>query len=143
MWEINNAGVISVRAAFVAQEPRGILELSVDPLAWGFQFTKALGGEVPAFLQPVKRAWDKMPLTNTTFDPVLPTVSFLNMVTAGQAERLGISKDQIIKEALFIHFQQHYQTIVGSLQTWRQIKDWTAAETLAAETPWVVSGRSS
>ncbi|MEM7357055.1 MAG: hypothetical protein AAF657_39945 [Acidobacteriota bacterium] len=140
VWEIDNSGVIKVRAAFVAQEPRGILELSVDPLAWGFQFTKALGGEVPAFLQPAKRAWDKMPLTNTTFDPVLPTVALLNLVTGGQAKRFGLSKDDIIKEALFIHFQQHYQTIVGSLQTWRQIKDWTSAEALPS---WVVSGRSS
>ena len=65
----------------------------------------------------------------------------LNFLTAGQAGRIfGLSKDQIIKEALFIHFLQHYQTIVGSLQTWRQINDWTAADELPE---WVVSGRSS
>ena len=143
IWEVRNSGEVRVRAAFVAQEPKGILQLSVDPLAWGFQFTKALGGEVPDFLRPIKRAWDKLPLTNLTFDPVLPTVRLLNLLTVGQAEKLGISKDQIIKEALFIHFQQHYQTIVGSLQTWRQIKDWTDAAALARDSPWVVSGKSS
>lgn len=151
VWEVHDNGVIKVRAAFVAREPKEILQLSVDPMAWGFQFTKALGGEVPGFLQPIKRAWDKLPLTNTTFDPVLPTVRLLNLLTLGQAARLGISKDQIIKEALFIHFQQHYQTIVGSLQTWRQIKDWTVPENrVEAERQgrqplpeWVVSGKSS
>ena len=141
VWSVHESGKVSVRAAFVAREPKGILHLSVDPLAWGFQFTKALGGEVPGFLQPIKRAWDRMPLTNRTFDPVLPTVALLNFFTAGQAAKLGISKDRIIKEALFIHFLQHYQTIVGSLQTWRQIRDWTVKE---AELPqWVVSGKSS
>ena len=63
VWEVHESGKIGVRAAFVAQEPKGILQLSVDPLAWGFQFIKALGGEVPRFLRPIKRAWDRMPLT--------------------------------------------------------------------------------
>ncbi len=141
VWEVRRSGKVGVRAAFVAQEPSGILNLSVDPMAWGFQLTKALGGEVPGFLQPVKRFWDRLPLTNLTFDPVLPAVGLLNTLTFGQASRVfGLSKDQIIKQALFIHFLQHYQTIVGSLQTWRQIKDWTAPETLPE---WVVSGVSS
>ena len=82
-----------------------------------------------------------MPLTNRTFDPVLPTVWLLNQLTLGQAAKRGISKERIIKEALFIHFLQHYQTIVGSLQTWRQVRDWTAKE---EDLPaWVVSGKSS
>ena len=141
VWEVSKSGKVRVRAAFVAQEPSAILELSVDPMAWGFQFTKALGGQVPGFLRPVKRFWDSLPMTNMTFDPVLPTVGMLNLLTAGQAGRIfGLSKDQIIKEALFIHFLQHYQTIVGSLQTWRQINDWTAADELPA---WVVSGKSA
>ncbi len=141
VWEVRRSGKVGVRAAFVAQQPRGILNLSVDPMAWGFQFTKALGGEVPGLLKPVKRFWDKLPLTNLTFDPVLPTVGLLNTLTFGQASRVfGLSKDQIIKQALFLHFLQHYQTIVGSLQTWRQFRDWTAPETLP---DWVKSGVSS
>ena len=142
IWEVRRSGKVSVLAAFVAQEPRGILRMSVDPMAWGFQFTKALGGEVPGVLQPVKRFWDGLPLTNMTFDPVLPTVSFLNLATLGQADRIfGLSKEKIIKQALFVHFLQHYNAILGSVQTWRQIKDWTAVE---ADLPkWVVSGRSS
>ncbi|HEX9733787.1 MAG TPA: hypothetical protein VGG06_17585 [Thermoanaerobaculia bacterium] len=142
VWEVHDSGQITVRAAFVAEEPTKILKLSVDPLAWGFQFTKAIGGELPGFLKGVKRAWDDLPFTNVTFDPVLPTVRLLNAVTAGEASRrFCISKDQIIKEALFLHFQQHYQTIVGSLQTWRQIRDWTAKEDKLPD--WVVSGKSA
>ncbi len=141
VWEVHKSGKVRVRAAFVAQEPDAILKLSVDPMAWGFQFTKAVGGEVPGFLKPVKKFWDGLPLTNLSFDPVLPAVGLLNTLSAGQAGRVfGLSKDKIIKEALFIHFLQHYQTIVGSLQTWRQIKDWTAPDDLPE---WVVSGVSS
>ena len=77
---------------------------------------------------------------HSRFDPVLPTVGLLNLVTFGQAaKQLCISKRAIIKEALFIHFQQHYQAILGSLQTWRQIPDWTAAEEKLPA--WVISGK--
>ncbi len=142
VWEIRDSGEITVRAVFVAEEPRGILNLSVDPLAWGFQLGKIVGGPAYEAVQPLKRFWDKLPLTNVTFDPVLPTVRMLNLVTAGQAaKRLGISKNHIVKEALFLHFLQHYQTIVGSLQTWRQIPDWTAGEETLPQ--FVVTGRSS
>ncbi len=140
VWEVRNSGEVRVKAAFVAQEPTAVLNLSVDPLAWGFQFTKALGGEVPEVLQPLQKAWTQLPFSNLTFDPILPTVRFLNLVTLGQAAKVGISKDHIIKEALFIHFMQHYQTIVGSLQTWRQIRDWLGKAEPLPE--WVVSGRS-
>ena len=141
IWEVRKSGKVGVRAAFVAQEPREILKLSVDPLAWGFQFTKALGGQVPSVLQPAKRFWDSLPLTNMSFDPVLPTVAFLNLVSLGQAARVfGLSKEQIIKQALFLHVLQHYQAILGSLQTWRQIKDWTVKEEALPE--WVVSGKN-
>lgn len=141
VWEVRNSGEVRVRAAFVAQEPTSILRLSVDPLAWGFQFTKALGGEVPAALQPLQRAWSRLPFSNLTFDPVLPTVRFLNLVTAGQAAKVGISKEHIIKQALFVHFLQHYQTILGSVQTWRQIKDWLGREEPLPK--WVLSGKSA
>ncbi|MEM7584540.1 MAG: hypothetical protein AAF560_14215 [Acidobacteriota bacterium] len=137
VWEIRNSGEIRVRAAFVAQEPKSILKLSVDPLAWGFQFTKALGGELP--FKPLQRVWSRLPLTNVTFDPVLPTVQFLNFMTGGQAARVGISKERIIKQALFVHFLQHYQTIVGSLQTWRQIRDWLGKTEPIPE--WVHTGK--
>jgi len=142
VWEVHDSGEITVRAAFVAEEPTKILKLSVDPFAWGFQFTKAIGGELPEFLKPIKRTWDDLPFTNVTFDPVLPTVRLLNFLTAGEAKkRFCISKDQVIKQALFLHFQQHYQTIVGSLQTWRQIRDWTVKEDKLPA--WVVSGKSA
>lgn len=140
VWTVHDSGKITVRAAFVAEEPGGILNLSVDPMVWILQFAKVINGQIPDALRPVKRVYDQLPLTNVTFDPVLPTVRLLNLVTAGQADRF-ISKERIIKQALFVHFLQHYQTIVGSLQTWRQIPDWKASEDKLPA--FVVSGKSS
>lgn len=139
VWEVRDTGEVQVTASFVAREPREILRLSVDPLAWGYQLTKALGGEFP---EGWKRFYDSLPLTNMTFDPVLPSVRLLNLFTLGQAaRRFCISKDHLVKEALFLHFLQHYQTILGSLQTWRQVPDWTAKEAKLPE--FVTSGKSS
>ncbi len=142
VWEVRDSGEITVRAAFVSEEPKTILNLSIDPLAWGEQISKALGAEMPSILRPFKKIYDRLPFAKMTFDPVLPAIRLLNTLSAGQAsKRLCISKTQVIKQALFLHFMQHYQTIVGSLQTWRQIPDWTAQEEQLPK--FVVSGRSS
>lgn len=141
VWEVHDSGQIRVRAAFVAKEPQTILNLSIDPMAWAEQFTKAVGAEMPSALRPFKAVYDRLPFARRTFDPVLPAIRLANMMTAGLAsKRLCISKTQIIKQALFLHFMQHYQTIVGSLQTWRQISDWTASQEHLPD--FVVTGKS-
>ena len=77
-------------------------------------------------------------------DPVDPRALFTAspiFETANQAaQQLCISKEQLEKDFLAQHFIQHYTTIVGSLLTWRQIRDWLDS---AALPEWVVTGRSS
>jgi len=64
----------------------------------------------------------------------------LNALTANQAsETLCISRETLEVEFLIKHFMQHYQTMVGSLLTWRQVRDWLDAASLPE---WVVAGRS-
>jgi hypothetical protein len=84
---------------------------------------------------------DRRPFRLGTFDPVYGVVSLANFVSAGlAAEQLCISRETLDKQFLVQHFRQHYQTVVGSLLTWRQIDDWTND---AALPTWVVTGQSA
>jgi hypothetical protein len=68
-------------------------------------------------------------------------MGLLNVLTDGQAaERFDLSSDQLYKNFLVQHSRQHYQTIMGSHMTWRQIPDWLDS---AALPHWVVSGMSA
>lgn len=143
MWDVHENGKITSRAVFVANEPTKMLNLSVDPAAWAFQLGYAFGSpEVQKTLMPVRRFYNSLPWSRLRFDPVFPSLNLLNLMTLNQAkERLCISVDQVRKFFLYLHFKQHYETILGSLQTWRQVPDWLVPE---SELPaFVRDGRSS
>ncbi|NJL26553.1 MAG: hypothetical protein HC897_01095 [Thermoanaerobaculia bacterium] len=142
-WDVAESGAISSRAVFVANEPERMLNLSLNPLAWGFQLLYAFGNEtVQERLQPLRRLFSRLPGSRLRFDPVFPALRLLNVLTLDQAsERFCISVDEVKKFFLYLHFKQHYDTILGSLQTWRQIPDWRVPE---AELPaFVRTGKSS
>jgi hypothetical protein len=89
----------------------------------------------------VKNSLDGISTKTPNLDPTLPTISLLNRVTNGMAEkRLDISREQLFKGFLVKHSMQHYATILGSLRTWRQVPDWLDAEAIP---DWVVDGVSS
>ncbi len=91
-------------------------------------------------LSPAKGLFDQLPL-RLNVDPVSAYVSGANLISGGTAaQTLCISIEQLEKFFLLQHFKQHYQTIVGSLLTWRQIPDWLDEKNLPA---WVISGISS
>ncbi len=141
-WDVHENGDVTSRAVFVANEPTKMLNLSIDPAVWALQLGYAFGTPgVRKRLQPFRRFYNSLPTSRLRFDPVFPAIKLLDLLTLGQAsERLCISVDQLRKDFLFLHFQQHYQTILGSLQTWRQIPDWLDRESLPA---FVIDGRSS
>jgi hypothetical protein len=72
------------------------------------------------------------------FDPVFSYISLVNALAGKQiADRFCISKEQLEKQMLVQHFMQHYDMIVNSLLTWRQIPDWLDSRALPR---WVVRG---
>jgi len=76
-----------------------------------------------------------------TFDPVLGYVNAANALSGNYAARnLCISLEQLEKNFLVQHFRQHYETVLGSLATWRRFPDWLDEKTLPA---WVISGVGS
>lgn len=141
-FSVDRTGRIRSEAIFVANRPTRVANLSLNPLDWGYQAANLLTlGTSRYVLAPFKRAWELLPGSNLSFDPVQLGISTMNLLTGGLAEReLCISLEQLERQFLVIHFQQHYQTLIGSLQTWRQIPDWLAAEDRLP--PWVVQGTS-
>ncbi|HEX3555642.1 MAG TPA: hypothetical protein VIA62_20665 [Thermoanaerobaculia bacterium] len=140
-FTVEDNGVIRVRMPFVVNRPTRILDISLDPIDWGFKAAEILTCGRWSFLEPLHAAFDSLPWRPGGFDPVFTGIDLLNLFTLGQASRqLCISKDQLEKFFLVFHFDQYYTMITGSLLTWRQIPDWQNPATIPL---WVKTGRSS
>lgn len=140
-FRVYKTGYITVRMVFIANRPTRIANLTVDPVNWGLSLANTLSfGLASPFITPAKDLLGRLPL-RFDVDPVSAYVSGANLVSGGAAARtLCISIQQLEKFFLLQHFKQHYQTVVGSLLTWRQIPDWLDQKNLPN---WVISGISS
>lgn len=141
-FNVLESGTVQVRMVFVVNRPARIVNLPIAPLDWGWRAADVASlGLVSRLFAPLKVALDGLPGLGAEVDPVYAFIEVLNALTANQAaEQLCFSKEQLDKTFLLQHFMQHYQTIAGSLLTWRQIADWLDPDSLPE---WVVSGRSS
>jgi hypothetical protein len=134
-------GKVRVDAVFVVNRPTKIANLPLNPLVWAGQaLNLASLGTARYLVEPLFAAAGRLPGADAGFDPVAASIGLINLLSGGlAAQTLCISMQQLEKDFLVKHFLQHYQTLEGSLQTWRQIPDWLDAKNLP---PWVVTGRS-
>jgi hypothetical protein len=140
-FRIYETGYISVRMTFIANRPTQVANLIIDPVGFGFRIADIFSfGMASRLFAPAKTILDRVPI-RFSVDPVSGYISGTNLISAGRAAHtLCISREQIEKFFLLQHFKQHYETLNGSLTTWRQIPDWLDEKNLP---PWVISGVSS
>lgn len=141
-------GRTRVQMVFVSNQPERIVNLSLDPVDWSFTLADLVSFGLPSrFFAPMKGMLDQLPFRSGNVDPVLAFVRLLNRLTGDlAAKEFCISVEDLKKVFLVKHFTQHYQTIAGSLQTWRQIPDWLVGEENLFENPetrWVITGVST
>jgi hypothetical protein len=141
-FDLLESGETRVHMAFAANRPTRVLDVSLDPIDWGFGLADLLSlGWASHALAPLKEALGRRPLRLGGFDPVTAGIALANGVSGGlAARRLCISKERLEKDFLVQHFDQHYQMLTGALLTWRQIPDWLDESSLPA---WVRSGRTT
>jgi hypothetical protein len=141
-FRVLDDGAIQVHMLFVANRPSSIASVSIDPIDWAIWTSDWLSaGAMSRLFGPFLDLLGRRPLRLGTVDPIYSYVSLANVVSAGQAARqLCIARDTLDKQFLVQHFKQHYQTLVGSLLTWRQIPDWTDEAGLP---DWVTTGISA
>ncbi|HLE84731.1 MAG TPA: hypothetical protein VJG13_10370 [Thermoanaerobaculia bacterium] len=134
-------GTVRVPMVFVVNRPTRILNLRLDPMRWGLTMANAMTlGLASGLFRSLAAALPKMPMAAGGFDPVYAYIDFARFASGGLAEDvLCISREQLEREFLVKHFMQHYDTISGSLETWRLIPDWLATEELP---PWVITGKN-
>jgi len=140
-FEVRESGETRVEMVFVANRPERLVNVSLDPLGWGLSAMDAMTlGFASPFTAPMRSLLDALPFTRLQVDPVYAYVDLANLLTGGgAAEQLCISRDQLDRDFLVKHFMQHYQTIAGSLATWRLVGDWLDAASLPG---WAIHGRS-
>jgi hypothetical protein len=140
-FRVLSDGQVRVHMLFVANRPGSIATVSVDPIDWAIWSADWVSnGMASQILRPLRDMLDRRPVRLGTFDPVYTYVDLVNGLSAGwAAQRLCVSRVDLDKQFLVQHFTQHYQAIVGSLLTWRQISDWTDERSLPR---WVITGGS-
>jgi hypothetical protein len=141
-FKVLEGGEIRSNLVFVGNRPIRLVDLSFDPLAWGLAFADIMSfGLASRVLAPAGVRSHTRPVLRTGVDPVLTGISLANLFTIGLAEQqFCISRAELERRFLVQHFMQHYETITGSLLTWRQIPDWRDESNLPH---WVKSGFSS
>jgi hypothetical protein len=127
-------GATWARLVFVVNRPDRILNIPIDPIGWGFRLADFLSlGLASRVVGPAKPLLDRSPFLLGHFDPLSAYIALANTLTGGfAAEDLCISRQQLEKDFLVQHFQQHYQMIVGSLSTWRHIPNWLDSQAIPA-----------
>ena len=140
-FEVRDSGQTRVEMAFVANRPERLMNFSFDPIGLGLRLADLTSlGMASLLLAPLRGRMDGLSWPRIEFDPVYAYVDLMNLLTGGTAaEDLCISRDQLDKDFLVKHFMQHYQTIAGSLATWRLVRDWLDE---AALPEWALHGRS-
>jgi hypothetical protein len=135
-------GRIRVGMVFVANRPTRIMNLPVDPFRAGVEMVDMmLPPRYSALTAPARMLAAATPWSGLTFDPVFPSIAALNLATGGLAGReLCLTRKQLEKRLILTHFDKHYGAVLGSLQTWRQVRDWLDPRTLPR---WVITGESA
>jgi hypothetical protein len=141
-FRVLDTGEVWVKMTFCSDQPQKVLNLTLDPVEWSFTLADLMSfGQASRVLAPFKSVLEQMPFRDFNMDPTVPTLEWMNTLTAGQAaQQLAISKEELYKGFLRRHSIQHYQTVLGSLRTWRQVPDWLDTANIPV---WVVKGWSS
>jgi hypothetical protein len=140
-FRVYKTGYVSVRMIFIANRPMSVTNLVIDPVGWSFRLADLFSfGLASQFLAPVRGIVDQFS-PKFAVDPVTAHIAAANAISGNYAaDALCISMEELEKLFLVQHFQQHYQTILGSLVTWRRFRDWFDEKDLP---PWVISGAGS
>lgn len=136
-------GSIRAEMVFVADRPKRLLNLSLNPVDWSFSLADLMTfGLSSRLLAPLQGMLDQLLFRGGNVDPVYAFIWLANVVSGGQAaQRLCLSTEELDKQFLVKHFMQHYQTAAGALHTWRQIPNWLVGEANLPQ--WVARGTSS
>ena len=137
-FHVQDDGEVRSQMAFVANRPRKLVDVSVDPVKWGLGMADMMSfGMFSGMLEPLRSVSRRLPQLPGV-DLAQLYIQTANAMSLGAAERrLCISKKQLEKIFLVQHFAQHYNMVAGALVTWRLIPDWT--KDLPA---WVESGET-
>jgi hypothetical protein len=144
-FEVDATGAATIRMSFAVNQPRRIVNLPLDPLDLAVRAADSFSmGIVSKLTGPFRKGFESIAsflpagATELSFDPVLTYISLANLFTGGLASaELSISKEELEREFLVQHFNQHYEMATGALLTYRQIPSWLDAANLPL---WVING---
>lgn len=123
-FRVDPAGAVAVAMAFLSNRPQRLIDVPIDPAAWGLSLARRFGGPSD-WLGALDRLHRLSPLHRLRFDPLFGALDAADLLSGGAAEeRLGLSRRSLEEAFLIKHFEQHHRTLAATLHSWRQVPNW-------------------
>ncbi len=138
-FDVHESGDVRLYNYFTANQPTSFVRIPLNPVEWGFELAdRASFGLTGRLFGPLRQVLQQMPFGSAQLDPVFSFVKLANFFSNGRAAReLLISRREVLKTVMAIHFMDTYEFQLGTLANWRRFPDWTQPEKLPY---WVKTG---
>ncbi len=139
-FDVHESGDVRLYNYFAANQPTSLVRIPLSPFEWGFELAdQASFGLSSRLFGPLRRMLRELPYGDAQLKPVFSFVDLANFLSNGRAAReLLISREQVLKIVMAIHFMDTYDFQKGTLGTWSRFSDWTDPTRLPE---WVKTGR--
>ncbi|MEM7581778.1 MAG: hypothetical protein AAF560_00230 [Acidobacteriota bacterium] len=138
-FDVHASGDVRLYNHFTANQPNSFVRVPLNPIEWGFEIAdRASFGLTDRLFGPVRKILRDLPFGSSQLEPIFTFVRLANLLSNGRAAReLLISRREILKTVMAIHFMDTYSFQLGTLANWRRFPDWTDPEKLPN---WVKTG---
>lgn len=114
-FDIYDSGDVWIYNGFAANQPKRFVNLPANPVEWMAQAMgwATVGMSQPFFAGPLALS-RMLPFANARLDPMFSFVDMANFMTGGRAARqMNISRNQVLRDVMAIHFQDTYAFAVN------------------------------
>ncbi len=138
-FDVHESGDVRLYNYFAANQPTSFVRIPLNPVEWGFEIAeRASFGLTGRLFGPLRQVLRDLPLGSAQLDPVFTFVKLANFLSNGRAAKeLLISRREVLRTVMAIHFMDTYDFQLGTLANWRRFPDWTRPEALPY---WIKTG---
>ncbi|HVT19297.1 MAG TPA: hypothetical protein VHQ90_24350 [Thermoanaerobaculia bacterium] len=124
--QVLDSGEVRLRVVTIMARPDELLNLSLDPVAWGREAADLLTrGAASRFTKPLAQAWGQLAGRGLGFDPLLGALRLLNLATGGKAaDELCLSKEELEKQIVAKDAVTLRGALLGTRQIWLRVPNW-------------------
>ena len=140
-FDVHESGDVRLYNYFAANQPTSFMRIPASPFEWGFELADLMSfGLSSRLLKPLRQTLKRLPYGSSDIEPIMALIKLANFLSNDRAEReLMISRREVLKTVMAIHFMDAYKFQLGTLPHWRRFPEWTDPTKLPQ---WVKTGEA-